>query len=580
MPGQGHRHTEVRRKKSWRDSFLIERGVVNSQRRNAKNLYPNISPAYNRLSKDQRLAIECRKPHYSSPCKLYQKWECIHDGYRWRIQKCRLPFATPDSCICPDKESLDFDDWNFDEYLKRPDMLPLKKRKHLNSEKDELRRLFITKEPKFRPETRWKRSVDSDVEELFLRDSDPLEDLDSDELDDLDTEESDKLVLENIEAFETSFGSRPRWKRSSPVDDLDEFDVEGIEQLYHLLDTTVGTKTEKLNVSTESTDTSSEAPSFSSGDADLDLFTESSLLEEREKRETPASFQLGITNECILLPNGSRACFDDKYHNPMQWQEKKERLDGMIKKLRQKLEELKVIRKQLKKAKPNKHNFGQDVIDPYQQPCICDSKEQILLRQQLKDERRLRREDLKKERQLRKEEHMKKIERKMRRKTKFENMTCNAEKMNCFTQDNNHWKTPPLWTEGPFCFCQNANNNTFWCLRTINESHNLLYCEFVTGFITFYDLNTDPYQMRNAVYDLDYGTLETLRMQLNKLRSCKGAKECTMRYKYDGPRHPHRQKSTATSKSRSIRHWRNEPKWSAKNSNSQWSNPERHLKWK
>lgn len=40
--------------------------------------------------------------------------------------------------------------------------------------------------------------------------------------------------------------------------------------------------------------------------------------------------------------------------------------------------------------------------------------------------------------------------------------------------------------------------------------------------------------MRNAVYDLDYGTLETLRMQLNKLRSCKGAKECTIRYKYDG----------------------------------------------
>lgn len=40
--------------------------------------------------------------------------------------------------------------------------------------------------------------------------------------------------------------------------------------------------------------------------------------------------------------------------------------------------------------------------------------------------------------------------------------------------------------------------------------------------------------MRNAVYDLDYGTLETLRMQLNKLRSCKGAKECTIRYKYEG----------------------------------------------
>lgn len=77
-------------------------------------------------------------------------------------------------------------------------------------------------------------------------------------------------------------------------------------------------------------------------DDDLSLFTESSLFEEREKRETPASFQLGVTKDCIQLPNGSQACFDGKYQNPMQWHEKKERLDGMIKKLRQKLEELKV----------------------------------------------------------------------------------------------------------------------------------------------------------------------------------------------------------------------------------------------
>ncbi|GIY97406.1 extracellular sulfatase SULF-1 homolog [Caerostris extrusa] len=117
----GHRHTEVRRKKSWRDSFLIERGVVNSQRKNARNLYPNISPVFPKLTKDQRLAIECRKPHYSSPCKLHQKWECIHDGIRWRIQKCRLQFPNSNGCICPNPDE-DLEDWDFGEFQK--DQIP------------------------------------------------------------------------------------------------------------------------------------------------------------------------------------------------------------------------------------------------------------------------------------------------------------------------------------------------------------------------------------------------------------------------------------------------------------------------
>ncbi|KAL3119342.1 hypothetical protein niasHT_001102 [Heterodera trifolii] len=96
------------------------------------------------------------------------------------------------------------------------------------------------------------------------------------------------------------------------------------------------------------------------------------------------------------------------------------------------------------------------------------------------------------------------------------------QQMNCFVHSADHWHTPPFWPEefGRFCFCQNANNNSFWCLRTVNASHNFLYCEFVTEEIAFYDLEKDPYQLENAISEQTDNVIEQLSAQLQLLKSC------------------------------------------------------------
>lgn len=131
------------------------------------------------------------------------------------------------------------------------------------------------------------------------------------------------------------------------------------------------------------------------------------------------------------------------------------------------------------------------------------------------------------EKQHQREERLKRKERKLKKKQKIEK-ECFSEKMNCFSHDNEHWKTAPLWTEGPFCFCMNSNNNSYSCLRTINVTHNFLYCEFVTGFITFYNLRIDPFQQWNRAHLLSEHEKTWLNSSLEILKTCKGSENCRL----------------------------------------------------
>ncbi|XP_011167004.2 extracellular sulfatase SULF-1 homolog isoform X2 [Solenopsis invicta] len=140
-----------------------------------------------------------------------------------------------------------------------------------------------------------------------------------------------------------------------------------------------------------------------------------------------------------------------------------------------------------------------------------------------KDEKEIARE----ERRRLKEERLKKKERKLRKKAKLEK-ECLTEKMNCFEHDNDHWRTAPLWNAGPFCFCMNANNNTYSCIRTINKTHDFLYCEFTTGLMTYYNLRLDPFEQWNRASSLTPTEKSYLHDQLEHLKGCKGTWDCTV----------------------------------------------------
>ncbi|XP_026868258.2 extracellular sulfatase Sulf-2a isoform X1 [Electrophorus electricus] len=225
---------------------------------------------------------------------------------------------------------------------------------------------------------------------------------------------------------------------------------------------------------------------------------------------------LKVTYRCSILTNDTVKCDGGLYKSLQAWKDHKLHIEHEIETLQTKIKNLKEVKGHLIKVRPKECECHHNIYQYKNKAFFRPQSGQVHSLRLSKDMKQWLVKEHKRRKKLRK------LLKRLRN-----NDTCSMPGLTCFTHDNQHWHTAPFWTMGPFCACTSANNNTYWCLRTINGTHNFLFCEFATGFLEYFDLNTDPYQLINAVSTLDRDALNHMHQQLVKFRSCKGQKQCS-----------------------------------------------------
>uniref|UniRef100_A0A3Q2PVH4 Sulfatase 2a n=1 Tax=Fundulus heteroclitus TaxID=8078 RepID=A0A3Q2PVH4_FUNHE len=397
--------------KTWRDSFLVERGKPPHKRADGKEM----AQEENFLPKYQRVKDLCQKAEYQTSCQQPgQKWQCVEDPTgKLRLYKCKgmaSMFAPRMQALMASSPSTlsvvsNFDDCNCGNVGVKPSALKKKRLLNKKSDKAETRK-------------RWARSVSFELDgDLYA----------------VDLEEGYRPL-----GSSNSSWTKDRWRGTGVGDDGEEFSGMG---------------------------------KYSG------LF-------------------LYALRRCSILMNDTVKCDGGLYKSLQAWKDHKLHIEHEIETLQTKIKNLREVKGHLKKVRPEECQILSSQMPSKQ-------KTQWLQKEQ------------KRRKKLRK--FLKRLQ---------NNDTCSMPGLTCFTHDNHHWQTAPFWTMGPFCACTSANNNTYWCLRTINDTHNFLFCEFATGFMEYFDLSTDPYQLINAVSTLDRNALNSMHQQLMALRSCKGHKQC------------------------------------------------------
>merc|ERR1711971_68181 len=97
----------------------------------------------------------------------------------------------------------------------------------------------------------------------------------------------------------------------------------------------------------------------------------------------------------------------------------------------------------------------------------------------------------------------------------------------CWAEGNEPLAPGPF--PGPLvCSCQDSLNQTYSCMRTMAELKNTMYCEFDDDehFVEYFDLSTDPWQLKNKATALSAAERQMFHTSLAKLKACKG-KACS-----------------------------------------------------